>query len=88
MQQLYRAAEGQFTHWACAATGAYFTDYSSYFMGPQTFTEVTAECGAKNKTATQARKHIWNPSQTGQQPDVHNQNSRYLPKVVSVLRIV
>lgn len=56
--------------------------------GQQTFTEVTTKCGEKNNPATQARKHIWNPSQTGQQPDVHDQNSHYLPKVVSVLPIV
>jgi len=44
--------------------------------------------GGENKPAVQARKHIWNSCQTGQQPDVHDQNSHYLPKVVSVLPIV
>lgn len=56
--------------------------------GWQRFTEVTNKRRGKTKPAIQAKKHIWNPSQTGQRPDVSDQNSHYLPKVVSVLPIV
>lgn len=56
--------------------------------GQQTFTETLLLHVGGQTSLQQARKHTGNPSQVGQQPDVHDQNSHYLPKVVSVLPIV
>lgn len=56
--------------------------------GQQAFTGASLLHVGGQTSLQQARKHTGNPSQAGQQPDVHDQNSHYLPKVVSVLPIV